>query len=58
MKRLMFVHSLLNALRAEVLQRVWQWSQRYGALRAPALVPLRVHSSQRENARRRYRYRD
>ena len=58
MKRLMFVHSLLNALRAQVLQRVWQWSQRYGALRAPALVPIRIHCTQRENARRRYRYRD
>ncbi|CAN7475123.1 hypothetical protein [Acidovorax sp. LjRoot117] len=58
MKRLMFVHSLLNALRAQVLQRVWQWSQRYGALRAPARVPSRVPASQRDNARRRYRYRD
>ncbi len=59
MKPLMSVHSLLNSLRAKVLQWVWQWSQgRSALLRAPALVPIRVHSSQREHPRRRYRYRD
>ena len=59
MKPLMSVHFLLNSLRAKVLQWVWQWSQgRSALLRAPALVPIRVHSSQREHPRRRYRYRD
>lgn len=59
MKPLMFVHSLLNSLRAKVLQLFWQWSQgRSALLRAPALVPIRVHSTQREHPRRRYRYRD
>lgn len=59
MKPLMSVRSLLNSLRARVLQWVWQWSQgRSALLRAPALVPIRVHSSQRKHPRRRYRYRD
>lgn len=58
MKPLMSVHCLLNSLRAKVLQLVWRWSQGRSALRAPALVPIRVHAKQREHPRRRYRYRD
>lgn len=59
MKPLMFVRSLLKSLRGRVLQLIWQWSRGRSALpRAPALVPIRVHSTQREDPRRRYRYRD
>jgi hypothetical protein len=58
MKPLVLLHSLLNTLRAKALQWVWRWSQGRSALRAPALVPIRLHSTQREHPRSRYRYRD
>ncbi|EJE52453.1 hypothetical protein PMI14_02872 [Acidovorax sp. CF316] len=56
MKPLIFVRSLLESLRTRVLQVFRPWSPSQLPLRAPALV--RVHSTQREHPRRRYRYRD
>jgi len=50
--------SLVTALRDNARQLRWTVAQASQALRSPALVPVRIDATRREQPARRHRYRD